>query len=151
MTEAEILNQFNLSEERLWVLLQWWAGVSIGLIAVAHVSARRFNLALLSITLLIYVSYSIVIFSLLASLAVRMDAGVQDLRALSADELSITSRVLTESWGSGSGIRLVTMSLSVVGTFLAGVSYPIYCFFSERSKRRLASKESAPMESAPTE
>ena len=135
MTEAEIINQMFLYGEATTVLLQWWVGISFGLIGVSYFAAKRINLFFVVVLLLLYVSFSIAVASFLANLLAWQEALASDLERLnSSSDISATlllnlvqSPVTTWIFGAG-----------VIGTFLGCISYVIFAFVQSRRKGELA-------------
>ena len=63
MTEFELVQTFSYAFEQAWSNLQWWASISVGLIALASIAARRLTLAMVvGITILyaVFTAYSVV-------------------------------------------------------------------------------------------
>jgi hypothetical protein len=70
MTEFELVQTFNYAVEQAWSNLQWWASISVGLIALASIATRKLTLAMvvgISILYAIFTAYSVVNVGLMAS------------------------------------------------------------------------------------
>jgi hypothetical protein len=63
MTEFEFVQTFNSAFEQAWNSLQWWASISVGLIALASIATRKLTLAMvvvISILYAMFTAYSVV-------------------------------------------------------------------------------------------
>lgn len=129
MTEYDLIFAWSEVTGHLWSMIQFWASVSFGLIAIAHLAATKLNTVLVTVALVLYASLSMFIGSLIYAdgqilLAVYTDAARY---AASVENVSETIRSLaayqaSESFGG------VFFILALPGTFLATVSYFIYAF-----------------------
>ena len=128
MTEAEILFQYSEVVNRIWTLIQWWSGVSFGMIALAHLTLERLNRALLLVVLSLYTIYTILIYSVLRLNVDNTGDYVDDLRQL---------RAMGETLG-GHATRLIESDFSILVqtlgwiipmyVYIACVFYPIYAY-----------------------
>jgi hypothetical protein len=135
MTEDQVLGQWYLLMERWHFLLQWWAGVSFGVIAVAHFASKRLNLAIVLLILLVYVSQTANTLIFAIRLGGMTEGVTQELMRLSASgEISAIGQAWLQSqdpaWAP------LTYLLAPGGLCLGCVAYLIYCY---RRQRRLAS------------
>lgn len=132
MTESEIIENVFKIFDRYWSMIQWWASVSFGLIAVAHFAVEKLSRALVALLILLYVLFTawVVDFYLFN---VQILAGFrQDLSQL-GDSAHFGSRALLESSIIKGG--LVLQDIAFVMTFFSAVGYLIYTFARyQRSK-----------------
>lgn len=56
--EANILELIALANSQYFSLLQWWASISVGLVAIAHFASDRLNLFLLAALSVLYIAYT---------------------------------------------------------------------------------------------
>ena len=59
MSEFEILDLMTKTEDQRFNLIQWWAGVTFGLIALSHFAGRKLNLFLVVLVVLLYVGFTL--------------------------------------------------------------------------------------------
>jgi len=133
VTEAEILYQWHLFDETLTTTLQWWAGISFGLIGLSHFAGKKLNLFLVVVLVVLYISFSFTMGWRIATFGVMQQQLLTDLERVG--ELSVTSRYLL----SGQNQRPlfdVFYLLSVFGTFLGCIGYVIYAYLQGRAARK---------------
>ena len=133
MTEADIVFQYSEVVNRLWSLIQWWGGVSFGLIALAHLASEKLNGVLFLLVLSLYTAYSVLILSMLYLNGAMIGDFVGELNQLAAtgETLGIYATRLSE--GSVLSIPMVILGLVVVGgTYIACIFYPIYIYKHQR-------------------
>jgi hypothetical protein len=131
MSEDQILSQWYLLTERWHFLLQWWAGISFGVIAVAHFAANRLNRPIVSLILLVYVSQTAntVLFAIRQS---DLTGGIaQELVILrESGELSAVGTAWLESqdpaWAP------LTYLMATGGLFFGSIAYLIYRSMKQR-------------------
>ena len=58
MTEVELLAQQSSAGDFLWSLLQYWTGVSMGVLIAAHLAASRLGWVIIAIFLVTYIAFS---------------------------------------------------------------------------------------------
>jgi hypothetical protein len=126
--ELQMLELIKLSLDQAWSLLQWWASISFGLIALAHFSARKLNLLFVTILLVLYTLFTAYWFINFWSVALQLLGHIQDLAALRETEtLSKASEATIDSFvGLRGPIAFAILILCVVGTFCASSGYLIH-------------------------
>ncbi len=128
MTEAELLYHLSETFNRLWSLIQWWASISFALILVAHLTANKLNILLLSLILFLYCTFSFVLLSILGRHLGVINAIHSDLEALSSGESKVTNA--TEFWVTSQEPNFTILAIVALGgTFLGVIAYLIYRFF----------------------
>lgn len=136
MTEAEIAYQTFLYGEAMANMLQWWAGVSFGLIAVSYFAAKRINLFFVIVLLSLYILFSIGLVNTVVGIQRWQAALMADFAAL--ESRSNFSEVFMSST-SGSPFQSV-FALAVLGTFLGCIAYVVYAYVHSRRKGQLLSR-----------
>ncbi len=136
MSEADILDQLFSVYDRYWVIVQWWASVSFGLIMIAYFAADKLKALLLVVVLVLYLVYSAWVFMLLVY-NVEVAYGLfVDLAALKASGLlqSEGAKVALENPYVGYGTDLGMIALPA--TFFACVGYLLYAYVHARKTQR---------------
>jgi hypothetical protein len=81
MTDSATLEIFTSAFEQAWSNLQWWAGVSFGLMAVSGLAARKLNRTIAVSLTVIYLLFSLFTLVNVQSMINVAFGAVQDLRA----------------------------------------------------------------------
>ena len=131
MTEAEIVAELSTRTELLWNLVQWWASISIALIAVSHVASERINGVILVVLLACYTLYSYTISTALAGQSSYITAIAVALRDLSEQSTlgPIGANALDDLRTTNRGTVIRSMAILL---FVATFCYPIYEFVIQR-------------------
>jgi hypothetical protein len=131
VNEADILEQlFNLYD-RYWVIVQWWASVSFGIVMIAHFASEKIGAFLLLAILVLYTMYSLWLYFLLDyNLAISFGL-IDDLSSLAeVGELTEGGRETLENPSGKYGVWLGFLSLPV--TFTACAGYLVYSYVRAR-------------------
>lgn len=133
MTEAEVIFQIAEVANRLWMLLQWWASISFGVLIVAHIASNQLNLFLTVVILFLYSAYSVYMFDLVEYNNNIYFAFVADLQNMSDAGIELTA---------GAAANIVQPDLGYfigpvvfVGTYLSVNAYLIYSYIQGRKYR----------------
>jgi hypothetical protein len=132
MTEADIINQYNLITDRVYVILQWWASISFALVALSHFAAKKLSLALTLTVGALYVLLTCYVLGAFYRNATFLLSLQDDLSEIHAT-------------GAGSNIAdaivrplnpLVGMSigLSIVGLFFGSLGYLTFSYRKARAR-----------------
>ena len=132
MTEVEIVNHISALYDRYWVMVQWWASLSFGLIAVAHLAADRLTAYLLSLILILYLVYSVWMLNFYLYNLYALDGFLSDLGVL-RDSTNLSSGSLAYLEGDGLGIGLLLQNIAMTVTFLGCIAYLVYSFVNRRN------------------
>jgi len=135
MNEADILEQLFSVYDRYWVIVQWWASVSFGLIMIAYFAAEKLRALLLVVVLGLYIVYSGWVYMLLVyNIEVAYGLFV-DLASLDASGLleSEGARIALENPYVGYGTNLGMIALPA--TFFASVGYLVYAYVQARKSQ----------------
>jgi hypothetical protein len=131
MPEAELVSHVYSSQEAIWSLLQYWTSVSMGVLIGAHFVASRLNRLVIAFFLVIYISFSIQIYSIIAAHMQILQGIAMDLQQLADGGISLSNS--SRSWLENSPtvndspwlkLNGLLMNLAM---FVATISYPIYC------------------------
>lgn len=132
MSEADILEQLFSVYDRYWVIVQWWASVSFGLIMIAYFAADKLRALLLIVILVLYLIYSAWVFMLLIYNIDVAYGLFEDLALLNSSGLlkSRGAKVALENPYVGYGTNLGMIALPA--TFFACVGYLVYAYIQAR-------------------
>ena len=133
MTEAEVIFQISEVANRLWMLLQWWASISFGVLIVAHIASNQLNLFLTVVILFLYSAYSVYMFDLAEYNNSIYFAFGADLQNMSDAGIELTA-------GASANIVQPELGYSIgpvvfVGTYLSVNAYLIYSYIQGRKCR----------------
>jgi len=136
MTEYEILTLITLTEDQRFNLIQWWAGVTFGLIALSHFAGHKLNLFLVTLVVLLYIGFSMFVGQLFFANVAQSELHRQDL----AEMLALGRQLSAVSEDIVSADRMVLQAigfyLAVVGAFLGSICYVIYAYLRARADGR---------------
>ena len=131
MTEYEILDIYSSSMEGLWGLLQFWASVSFGYLALGVLAVKRLNILSVLVLSVLYIAFSMQMFDALGVVYYEAGAHVESMKLLSE----------TKGLQTPSAIHIVTVDTSgsysgpiaIFGTFIvAFLSLPYQYWKSQR-------------------
>ena len=126
---------FQISEilNRLWIMQQWWASVSIGVLVMAHLASSRLNLLLIIISLALYTSYTLYMHQMSAENVKDMQALAGDMQALIDSGVAQSNTALRQVQTVNADVRLYRVTF--LGTYLCVVIYLIYSYTRSRKSR----------------
>lgn len=128
MSEFEILDLMTKTEDQRFNLIQWWAGVTFGLIALSHFAGRKLNLFLVVLVVLLYVGFTLFVGDLFFGNVTQAVLHRQDLAAMQAQGVPL-SEVSRQIIGEERQVlRGIGFYLAVVGAFVGSICYLIYAF-----------------------
>jgi len=127
MTEAELLSQLNELGDSIWSLIQWWASISFGLLALTNFFGRQLKLAFVVVILALYVTFSLAISGNFLRLSDQLVGVISSLATLDANvglsEAGKAALGEDRNFFLTAGVWFV---ISVIGTFLGTISYVIF-------------------------
>lgn len=131
MSAAEIMSHVYSSNEAIWSLMQYWTSVSMGVLIGSYFVASKLNRFVIASFLVIYILFSLQIFTIIRVQMLILQGIALDLQQLA--DGGITLRNAIRSWlengptvNSSPWLKLngLVMYLTM---FVATISYPIYC------------------------
>ncbi len=136
MSEAEILAELATRTQMVWNYLQWWASISLAIIATGYLTSdRQLTMPMLVLLLGAYTMYSLMIL-----LAVGAQTGfvVTSIDALLALDASgslgpMGKYAIEEISGEAADFRAIVIRVTLAIVYLLTVAYPLYA--SYRSHR----------------
>ena len=134
MSEAEITYQISEYLNRIWMMQQWWASISIGVLVMAHLASSRLNLLLVSISLGLYTAYTLYMLQMSGENYDSVVALARDLQLLldSGAVQSYSARDQIEIMDANPALYYVTFG----GTYISVAAYLIYSYFKARGSER---------------
>jgi hypothetical protein len=128
MSEFEILDLMTKTEDQRFNLIQWWAGVTFGLIALSHFAGRKLNLFLVVLVVLLYVGFTLFVGDLFFGNVTQAALHREDLAAMQAlgAPLSEVSRQIVAE--DPQLLRGIGFYFAVIGAFFGSISYLVYAF-----------------------
>lgn len=132
MSEAEILYQFTLFQDRTWETIQWWVSMSLGLVAVAHFGGKSLTKPLFILLLTLYISFTVFMATYVNISQERMLASLEDLAALPPDQLSFTSGTVLAG-NTDSIIFSLSMTICLFGVFAGSIYFLYYTYKASRA------------------
>ena len=130
MSEAEITLQLSEYVNRFWVMQQWWASISIGVLVMAHLASSRLNLLLICMSLAIYTLYTLYIRQMSDINFASMSALAEDLQALVDSGAVQSSNAIHQIQMVNTDTTLYTVTFG--GTYLCVVAFLIYSYLKGR-------------------
>jgi hypothetical protein len=134
MTEAEITLQISEYLNRIWVLQQWWASISIGVLIMAHLAAARLNPLLLVISLGLYTSYTLYMAQMAAD-------NVQSVFALARDLQVMIDAGEVSSYNAHEQVDIINANpvlyyVTFIGTYVSVIAYLVYSYLRVRREEQ---------------
>ncbi|MFK8050409.1 MAG: hypothetical protein AB8B81_18445 [Halioglobus sp.] len=131
MSEADVLEQLFSLYDRYWVIVQWWASVSFGIIMIAHLASEKLSAFILLTILVLYTVYSLWLYFLL-DYNMAITFGLIDELSSLADDGKLTAGG-QEALGHPSGRYGVLLGMFALPiTFFACAGYLVFSFVHAR-------------------
>jgi biopolymer transport protein ExbB/TolQ len=105
--------------------MQWWVGITIGLLAVANFLADRFVLSLLILLITTYFTYTVFVIAEIGSNIAQILALSNYLAQL--PEINEASRQQV-GFANDPGIFAIPQAISAVGLFIGTIAFLIYSY-----------------------
>ena len=123
MTEFEILYLLSEHNNRIWEIIQFWTGVSFGLIAVAHLAKQVISKPTAIVLSILYTAFSMFLGNMLLIFTGLSNALITDLTNLPDTAVARTqiARLLIQNSTEGKGILLIITAM--LGTFMAALFF----------------------------
>ena len=133
MTEYELLDLMLERRQEVISVVQWWASISVGLIAASQLLERHLNIALLCVVNLFYLFYTYVVYRFVTSLFDQILASFEDLSKL--ENPTAQSIAMLEVFNSGGLSGNAYFSLAAMAfVVLVTCSYPTWVYINARKK-----------------
>jgi hypothetical protein len=129
MTEYEILSVLGQHTDTMISLLQWWAGITLGILVGVHVIGKDLNGYIASLLIGLYVAFTATISALESTHLGRMRLLNNDLGQLQAQGVSLSEMAQTlTSVGGPPAVVEISAAIGFWGLFLSTIAYVIYCY-----------------------
>ena len=133
MRDLMLLELYRIAIGQLWSLVQWWASVSFGLIALGHFASKKLNLAFVIVLTVLYTSFSAYFLGNTGSMVLEIRGYRDELMLLmNAGELGPAGIAFLENYGSTS-VTVIGFIVALFGTFLGTVGFLIYSYRRTRT------------------
>ena len=127
MTEYELISLVIERRTEVVALLQWWASISVGIIAGSQLLERFLNIVLICILVAFYIIFSFATLRLAIAISQQMMKAFEDIATLK--EPSAQATLMIQQFASGyienTGLMLGAVILFVV---IATCAYPIWVY-----------------------
>jgi hypothetical protein len=129
MTEYEIVSVLGQHADTQISLLQWWAGITLGILVGVHLIGKDLNGYIASLLTGLYVAFTATISSMLVAHFDRMLLLNADLAQLqeAGKQLSEFAQALTPGGGPTTLVR-ISAACGFYGLFVSTIIYVIYCY-----------------------
>lgn len=129
MSDLVILDSIRSTFEVAWTQLQWWASVSFGIIALTHFADKKLNLVLVSFVSLIYLLFTIFVWTNTRFLIVMLSGYGQDLMALqNTGKVSAATRLVINFFNKYASLNGLIIQFCVFATCIGTISYLVYTY-----------------------
>jgi hypothetical protein len=129
MTEYELIDILVHHTDTAVSLLQWWAGITLGILVGVHVIGKDLNGYITSLLIILYIAFTALISVMSSAHAERQQLLIRDLEQL--QEQGITVSIFTqnaiESGGPPSHVAILG-AIGFWGLFLCAIGYVTYCY-----------------------
>ena len=143
MTESELVQIFNFAFEQAWSNLQWWASISVGLIALASIAAKKLSLAMvagISILYVLFTVYSLINIELMSA-NVAGGALSELFQLRDSGNISTVGLNLLEWTQARARLGGVLYRASIFGMFSGTLAYLWYSYRRVSVSRKQAMEE----------
>ena len=137
MSEYELLDLAKQAENAVTALLQWWGGVSFGVVALAHFASKKLNTPLVVLVVTLYISFSAMSFTRIQANLSEYSGFLRDLAVLQENGVSLSPSTVErmQSIGPVPWYNTLTFGVVLIGTFLGSICYLVYANYRERISR----------------
>ena len=129
MTEYEVLDILSQHVNTTISLLQWWVGITVGILVGVHVIGKELNGYLACLLISIFSAFTTMIGFMAAAHRDRIDLLAADLEHITEQGGSIgeMSKYVIESAGPPTGVAMFAM-FAFWGLIISTIAYTIYCY-----------------------
>ena len=133
MTEIELIELVNGRSEMMWGLIEFWVSVSFAAIIAVHYSNNRINGPLATVVLILYTSFTLMVF---ASMGAHGDvqSGAYELLAVLEEkgDLSVIGEKVMDYSRDLRSQRTYAFTFLLI--YLGTIGYVIFSFVSRRKE-----------------
>ena len=135
MTEFEIISLLREHVGFMVSLLQWWVGITLGVLVAVHVIGEELKGFIASILIALYAGFTAMLSLMLGSHAERADQFAVDLSNLREQGVEVSSTVVLivdSQGGAPHPVILMIAPFCFWGLFLSTICYIIYRYWQNR-------------------
>ena len=133
MTEFEIVSVLGQHTDIMISLLQWWAGITLGILVGVHVIGKDLNGYIAGLLVGLYVVFTVTISALESAHLARMLLLNSDLERLQSQGVALTEMAQTLTTAGGPPTVVVySAAFGFWGLFLSTIAYVVYCYRKAR-------------------
>ncbi|MDN4501903.1 hypothetical protein QX776_05795 [Alteromonadaceae bacterium BrNp21-10] len=138
MSEDLIIELMNEYLNRTWSIMQFWASVSFGLIAVSHLAVKHLNVLMAIIISLLYSSFTLFVVSILSLNISVVNGFIQDLQNMLDAGTLVTQGALSVINNDTGVLQMVAIFTAFLGTFFGTL---FFLWYSYAKNNKLAAIE----------
>ena len=129
MSEYELISLFREHISFMMSLLQWWAGITLGVLVAVHVIGTELNGYIASLLSAVYSGFTFFVSAIEASQGERLSEIIIDFSNLQERgvELSTGTLVMLEA-RSPPALQIILGTICFWGLFLSTIAYIIFCY-----------------------
>ncbi len=135
MTEYEIASMISEYANRMWQIIQFWSSVSFGLIAICYLAQNRLSLLINSVITILYIAFSIFVFSMQAMNESVIAGFLQDLQVMIEQgglQSSGAAAILSSKPSLG---QILIIRFASIGTFIGTLFFLWYTYWKFKTQK----------------
>lgn len=134
MTEYEIVYLTSEYVNRTWEVMQFWASVSFGIIALSHLGARYLNLVMTLIVSLLYIGFTLFVVNILRVNGEVVSGFLLDLQSKTASAgLSEGTQAIVDT--APNNLQMAAIVVTFIGFFLGSLFFLWFSYLRARKIR----------------
>lgn len=123
MSEYETVYLFSEYINRTWTVMQFWASVSFGLIALAHFASKQLNLLLAFLVSTLYVAFSLYVMMILRLSGTVADGFLVQLQSLQSADNPLGPGAQAVLASDLTPLQDAIIVVSFFGVFIGALTY----------------------------
>ena len=135
MSEYEIVYLASEYLNRTWDVMQFWASVSFGLIALSHLGARHLNILIASLVSLLYIGFTLFVMNMLRVNGAVVTGFLTQLKDLPEAGTPLGAGALAIISTAPNPLQMAAIVLAFFGLFLGSL---VFLWFSVLRARKAA-------------
>jgi hypothetical protein len=129
MTEYELADILAQHTETVISLLQWWAGITLGLLVGVHVIGKDLNGYIASLLIALYITFTALISAMASAHQERMRLLISDLGKLQEEGVAVSLfSQHTIDIGGPPPYVVIFGAVGFYGLLLCAIGYVLYCY-----------------------
>ena len=132
MRDLIVLELYRIAIGQMWSLIQWWASVSFGLVALGHFAGKKLNFVFVVLLVVLYTSFTAFTWGIIVTVVLETRGYRDELTLLRDDgELGPAGIAFLDSYG-GNLVGNIGGSIAVLGAYLGAIFYLVYAYRKSR-------------------